>query len=73
MKKLILMTMISISLFSCKKEKNCNCGRVVSKTIVNQTFDRTTYKISLQTNCDSLITKEVSFPKGVSPKNTFCF
>ena len=30
MKKLILMTMISISLFSCKKEeiKNCNCGKI---------------------------------------------
>jgi hypothetical protein len=33
-----------------------------SKSITNQTFDRTTYKILLQTNCDSLITKEVSFP-----------
>lgn len=69
------MTMISISLFSCKKEeiKNCNCGRVVSKSITNQTFDRTTYIIVLKSDCDSLITKEVSFPKGVSPKNKFCF
>ena len=32
MKKLILMTMISISLFSCKKEevKNCSCGKIYS-------------------------------------------
>lgn len=76
MKKLILMTMISISLFSCKKEEikpieptpieNCDCGTIV---YANNNSSSMNVLIGVKNNCsDNMKTFTIYTASGWLPQ-----